>query len=47
VVVDETQWGFIIGEVEIIVHDPDHIKMALERIDRFSNEMGKVTFLLF
>ena len=38
-VIDHTSWGFMIGEVEILVGTPEEVQDALKQIDYIANKL--------
>lgn len=44
--VDETNWGFVVGEIEICVENKDQIAETLRKIDDIAKDLGK-NFLCF
>ena len=41
IVIDATDWGHIVGEIEIVVNDYDKISEATENIELIGNQLGK------
>jgi hypothetical protein len=40
VVVDDTDWGYRIGEIEIILTDPAQVTQAIEKIEDLAKKLG-------
>ncbi len=40
VVVDDTDWGYRIGEIEIILTDPTQVTQAIEKIEDLAKKLG-------
>ena len=41
IVIDATDWGHIVGEIEIMVHDKNQVLEATKKIEDLSKELGK------
>ena len=39
VVIDTTSWGFVIGEVEILVKTPEEVEDAVKQIEEMANKL--------
>ena len=42
-VIDHTSWGFMVGEVEILVGTPEEVEDALKQIDYIANKLDFVS----
>ena len=42
IVIDATDWGHSVGEIEIMVMDQDHITEATTKIETIGAELGKI-----
>ena len=42
IVIDATDWGHSVGEIEIMVMDHDHITEATSKIETIGAELGKI-----
>ena len=45
VVIDSTDWGYRVGEIEIVVPDQDQVIQATKKIEDLGKELGESTFL--
>ena len=41
VVIDSTDWGYRVGEIEIVVPDQDQVIQATKKIEDLGKELGK------
>ena len=44
IVIDETDWGFRIGEVEVMVDSKAKVMEATKQIEQIAKELGKPNF---
>ena len=47
IVIDATDWGHSVGEIEIIVMDHDHITEATSKIETIGAELGKFLWFFY
>ena len=45
VVIDSTDWGYRVGEIEIVVPDQDQVIQATKKIEDLGKKLGESSFL--
>ena len=47
IVVDDTDWGYRIGEIEIVLTDSSQVTVAVQKIEDLAKQLSKFTLVKY